>query len=85
MNTRSNRRSVSITSAMAAVSCIVTVTVGSSGIAHASITSEPRGSGVAVATTTYFGSYGEPLTALGGQSLALYVADHWESVIAAGL
>ena len=85
MSTSSNFRSVSITSAMAALSCIVTVTVGSPGVAHASITSEPRESGVASASTATFGSYGEPLTALGGQSLAMYVADHWESVIAAGV
>ena len=85
MNTSINRRSVSIAPAMAAVACIVTVTIGSAGVANAGITSEPRGSGVASTLTVTFGSYGEPLAALGGQSLGMYIADHWEPLIGSGV
>jgi len=83
MNTSSNRKPVSIALALTAVASIVTVTViGSAGFANAS---EPRGSRVTSDSTNTIRSYGEPLAALGGQSLAQYMSDHWAHAVAAGV
>jgi hypothetical protein len=86
MNTTSNHRPGSIPLALTAAASIVTVTViGSAGTANASSASEPRGSRVASVSTANPGSFGEPLAALGGQSLAQYLSDHWARVIVAGV
>ncbi len=82
MNTRSNRRPVSSAFALTAAASVITVlTVGSP---TASIASEPRG-GLVKADSSKTGSYADPLAALGGQSLAEYVSDHWAQVIVAGV
>ena len=83
MNTRSNRRPVSIAFAITTVASIVTVL--GAGTANASFASEPRGGQVASPSTATSGPYAEPLAALGGQSLAEYVADHWAPAIVAGV
>jgi len=85
MNTTSNRRPVSIALALTAVASIATVTViGSAGTANANIAAEPRGRVTPVSISAP-GSYGEPLAALGGQTLAQYLSDHWARVIVAGV
>ena len=85
MNTNSNRRPVSIAIALTAAASVITlITAGS---ATASIASEPRGtvtSGTSNSASVD-GSFGVPLAALGGQSLAEYLADHWAPVIVAGV
>lgn len=84
MNTNSNHRTVSIAIALTGVASIVTL-IGSAGAANASVASEPRGGRIAAASTATHGSYGEPLAALGGQSLAEYVDDHYARLIVANL
>jgi hypothetical protein len=83
MNTNSNHRPVSVALALTATASIVTVM--GAGSANASIASEPRGSGAPSYSTINIRSYGEPLAALGGQSLAQYLADHWAPTVAAGV
>jgi hypothetical protein len=83
MNTNSNRRPVSIAIALTAAASVITVITA--GTATAGIASEPRGSTVTSDSVSIDGSFGEPLAALGGQSLAEYLADHWEPVVAAGV
>ena len=83
MNTNSNHRPVSIALALAAAASIVTV-IGSAGVANATIASEPRG-GKVTSDSVKTGTYADPLAALGGQSLAQYLADHWAHAVAAGV
>jgi hypothetical protein len=81
MNTSSNRRPVSIAIALtAAISVTTLITAGS---ATASIASEPRGTTLTSHSTSVDRSFGEPLAALGGQSLTEYVTDHWARLIVA--
>jgi len=82
MNTGNNRRPISTAFALTTAASVITVlTVGSPTV---SIASEPRG-GLVQSDTSRTGSYADPLTALGGQSLAAYVSDHWAQVIVAGV
>ncbi len=82
MNTSSNRRLTTIARLAAAASI---VTVIGAGTANAAIASEPRGGRVTSDSTSTIRSYGEPLAALGGQSLAQYVANHWAHRTSAGV
>ena len=77
MNTISNRRFVWIVR-LTAVASLVSV-IGA-GTASAAIASEPRWEKVATDSTTN-GSFGEPLAALDGRSLAQYLDDHWANVL----
>ena len=83
MNTNSNRRPVSIAIALTAAASVISVITAGSAIAG--IASEPRNARVGSASTATDGSYGQPLDALGGQSLAQYLSDHWARVIVAGV
>ena len=83
MNTNSNRRPVSIAIALTAAASVITVVTA--GSATASIASEPRGSTATSSSASVDGSFGDPLAALGGQSLAEYVDDHWARLIVANL
>ena len=83
MNTNSNHRPVSIALALAASASIVTV-IGSAGVANAAIASEPRG-GKVTSDSVKTGTFADPLDALGGQSLAQYLAEHWAYAVAAGV
>jgi hypothetical protein len=82
MNTNSNHRPVSIALALTAAASIFTVMGADS--ANASMASEPRGSRV-TSDPVKTGTFADPLTALGGQSLAQYLADHWAHAVAAGV
>jgi hypothetical protein len=81
MNTNSNHRPVSIAFALTAAASVITVIgVGTAGAAFAS---EPRGDRVTSDSVSTIRSWGEPLAAFGGQSLAQYLADHWAGETAA--
>ncbi len=83
VNTNTNRRPVSTAIVLTAAASVITlITAGS---ATANVASEPRGSAVTSSAASVDGSFGDPLAALGGQSLAEYVDDHWARVIVAGV
>ncbi len=77
MNTISSRRFVSIVRLTVVASFVTVIGAGTAG---AAIASEPRGGKVTTDSTTTR-SFGEPLAALDGQSLAQYLDDHWASVL----
>jgi hypothetical protein len=81
MNTNTNRRPLSLTLSTAAVAIFVVGTFTST--AASAIASEPREQAHSVSTNS--GWYGEPLAALGGDTLAQYLADHWALVIDPGV
>jgi hypothetical protein len=71
-NTAPKTRMISFRMACAIGATITTTVVGAAGTANAS---EPREQATSVATTADE-SFGRPLAALGGRSLADYLADH---------
>jgi hypothetical protein len=80
MNSKSNSRPVSIALVVTVVASLATVI----GAGTASMASEPRG-GVVTSDSAFAGSFGEPLSALGGESLAEYLSDHWARMVATGV
>jgi hypothetical protein len=81
-NTTPKTRMISFRIACAIGTTIVTTTVvGAAGTANAS---EPREQATPVATPAW-DSFGRPLAALGGRSLAEYLADHHARQVATGV
>jgi hypothetical protein len=84
MNTNTTRKPhvISFRIACALGATIITTTVvGAAGTANAA---EPRGQATSVATPGYE-SFGRPLAALGGRSLADYLADHHARQVTTGV
>jgi hypothetical protein len=84
MNTNTTRKPHVITFRIACAlgaTIVTTTVVGAAGTANAA---EPRGQASSVAAPA-LDSFGRPLAALGGRSLAEYLADHHARQVATGV
>ena len=78
MNTNTARKPFFITRAAIAAAFVPAFVAAFVGTATPTQAAEPRGQYAPVVRTT---SWAEPLSAIDGQTLAQYVADHWADAV----